>query len=219
MYDNVKNELVSKPEDVQGIAVVMNPDPELAQGLMPDNQIRHFALNHNMIEPFTDGLVRESDLGEGIISYGLSSYGYDIRLGNKFKVFTNVNTTVVDPKAIDKTAFIDIETDVIIIPPNSFILAYSLEKIKMPANAAAIVLSKSTYARAGVICLATPLEPEWEGHVTLEFANTTNLPVKMYAGEGCCQILFLASNPCDTTYADRGGKYMHQAAEPVLGKA
>lgn len=191
---------------------------ETMTGLMPDNQIDYYSVAHNMISPYYGKLIREES-DKKVISYGLSSYGYDLRLGYKFKIFTNVNNCLVDPKEIDQKAFCEAEGDHIIIPPNSFILAHSLEKITMPPNVTGLVLSKSTYARAGINCLATPLEAGWSGYVTLEFANTTSLPVKMYAGEGCCQVLFFASHECDTTYADRGGKYMNQPAEPVLGKA
>ena len=150
-----------------------------------------------------------------IISYGLSSYGYDLRLGNKFKVFTNVNSTVINPKAFDKRSFVDIEGDVCIVPPNSFVLGASLERIVMPKDVTGVVLGKSTYARCGIDCLATPLEAGWEGHVTLEFANTTPLPAMLFAGEGCCQVLFLKGDPCDVTYAMRNGKYQNQEEGPV----
>lgn len=198
--------------------IVRMPDPKTSTGLMPDNQITYFAEKEDMIVPFSSELIRVDEDGGNVISYGLSSYGYDVRLGNKFKIFTNVNNSLIDPKNIDVNAFINVEGDYIIIPPNSFILAYSLEKIKMPDHVTGLVLSKSTYARAGINCLATPLEPGWEGHITLEYSNNTNLPVKMYAGEGCCQVLFFAANPCDVTYEDRSGKYMNQPAEPVIGK-
>lgn len=150
-----------------------------------------------------------------IISYGLSSYGYDLRLGNKFKVFTNVNTTVINPKNFDKRSFVDFEGDVCIVPPNSFVLGASLERLTMPPNVTGVVLGKSTYARCGIDCLATPLEAGWEGHVTLEFANTTPLPAMLFAGEGCCQVLFLEGAACDVTYAMRNGKYQNQEAGPV----
>lgn len=150
-----------------------------------------------------------------VISFGLSSYGYDFRLGNKFKIFTNVNNSIVDPKNFDTSAFVDFEGDVCIIPPNSFVLASTLEKVNMPRNVTGVVLGKSTYARCGISCLATPLEAGWSGHVTLEFANTTPLPAKLYAGEGCCQVVFYAGEAPLVSYADRGGKYMNQAAEPV----
>ena len=150
-----------------------------------------------------------------IISYGLSSYGYDLRCGNKFKIFTNVNSTVINPKNFDNKSFVDYEGDVCIIPPNSFVLAASMERIVMPRDVTGVVLGKSTYARCGIDCLATPLEAGWEGHVTLEFANTTPLPAMLYAGEGCCQVLFLQGDRCITSYADRNGKYQNQEEGPV----
>lgn len=154
-----------------------------------------------------------------IVSYGLSSYGYDLRCGNKFKIFTNVNSTVIDPKKFDEKSFVEFEGDICIIPPNSFVLCASLERIKMPKDVTGVVLGKSTYARTGISCLATPLEAGWEGYVTLEFANTTPLPAMLYAGEGCCQVLFFkGSIPCEVSYADRGGKYNNQAAGPVTAR-
>ncbi len=171
-----------------------------------------------MIEPFVPGQVRSVD-DKKIVSYGTSSYGYDIRCGHKFKIFTNVNCAEVDPKNLDSRSFIDVEindNEYILVPPNSFVLTYSLERFRMPKNVTGVVLGKSTYARTGLICLATPLEAEWEGHVTLEFANSTPLPVRLYAGEGCAQVLFFEGEPCITTYAARGGKYQGQGAEVVL---
>jgi dCTP deaminase len=190
-----------------------------------------------MIEPFVDHQVKEelhmyerpmnNGLGgialipipgthKKVVSYGLSSYGYDLRIGNKFKIFTNINSTVIDPKNFDERNFVEFEGDVCIIPPNSFVLAYSLEKIRMPRNVTGNVLGKSTYARCGISCLATPLEAGWEGHVTLEFANTTPLPAKLYAFEGAAQIEFFeGSDACEVSYADRKGKYMDQEAAPV----
>lgn len=188
-------------------------------GLLPDWEIKYHVEDYGMIEPFSNELVRINEVGEKVISYGLSSYGYDIRLGNKFKIFTNINNAVVDPKADDPKAYVEVESDTIIIPPNSFILAHSLERFKMPDDVLGLVTSKSTYARNGNICIATPLEPGWEGYITLEFANTTPTAIKMYAGEGCAQVLFIKSARCDVSYADRGGKYMNQPAEPVPGKA
>lgn len=170
-----------------------------------------------MIEPFTNRCVREEE-GKKIISYGLSSYGYDLRIGNKFKIFTNINSTVINPKDFDKRSFVDFEGDVCIIPPNSFVLAASLEYIRMPRNVTGVVLGKSTYARTGIVCIATPLEAEWEGHVTLEFANTTPLPAMLFANEGAAQVLFFDGEECLTSYADRGGKYQCQEAGPVLPK-
>lgn len=188
-------------------------------GLLPDWEISHRSITDGMIEPFVGSLVRVNEQGEKVISYGLSSYGYDIRLGNKFKIFTNVNNAVVDPKQDDPRAYVEVESDTIIIPPNSFILAHSVERFKIPSDVLGLVMSKSTYARNGNVCIATPLEPGWEGYITLEFANTTPTAIKMYAGEGCAQVLFMKSTECDVSYADRGGKYMNQPAEPVTGKA
>ena len=171
-----------------------------------DKWIRKMALEHGMIEPFEDRQVRQ-----GVVSYGLSSYGYDIRVADEFKVFTNINSTVVDPKNFDEKSFVDIESDVCVIPPNSFALARTVEYFRVPRDVLVICLGKSTYARCGIIVNVTPLEPGWEGHVTLEFSNTTPLPAKIYANEGACQFLFLKGNePCETSYADRAGKYMGQ---------
>lgn len=163
-----------------------------------------------MIEPFAAGQVREQD-GRRVISYGTSSYGYDVRCGRHFKIFTNINSTIVDPKAFDPSSFVDMEGDVCIIPPNSFALAATVEYFRIPRNVLTVCLGKSTYARCGIIVNVTPLEPEWEGHVTLEFSNTTPLPAKIYANEGACQFLFLKGDrPCEVSYADRAGKYMRQ---------
>ena len=174
-----------------------------------------------MISPFMENQVRKTDDGNKVISYGVSSYGYDIRAGFKYKVFTNVNSAVVDPKDLDPKSFINVELDkvgdYIIIPPNSFILTHSLEHLNMPRNVTGVVLGKSTYARAGITTLCTPLECGWSGYVTLEFQNTSSLPCKFYAGEGCCQVLFFEGNRiCQTSYADRDGKYMNQPADVVL---
>ena len=175
-----------------------------------DKWIRRMAQAHGMIEPFEPGQVREAN-GHRIVSYGTSSYGYDIRCSNEFKIFTNINSTIVDPKAFDAGSFVDFGGDVCIIPPNSFALARTVEYFRIPRNVLTICLGKSTYARCGIIVNVTPLEPEWEGHVTLEFSNTTPLPAKIYANEGACQFLFLQGNePCEVTYADRAGKYMGQ---------
>ena len=171
------------------------------------------AEEHAMIEPFEAGQVRYSEAGEKLVSYGTSSYGYDVRCSPEFKVFTNVHSVVVDPKNFDEKSFIDIHSDVCIIPPNSFALARTVEYFKIPRDVLTICLGKSTYARCGIIVNVTPLEPEWEGHVTLEFSNTTNLPAKIYAGEGVAQMLFFQSLPddvCETSYKDRGGKYQGQ---------
>src|SRR5579871_416304 len=171
-----------------------------------DRWIRKAALERGMINPFSEKQVRE-----GVISYGLSSYGYDLRVADEFKIFTNVNTTVVDPKNFDERSFVTVRSDVCIVPPNSFALARSVEYFKIPREVLTICVGKSTYARCGIIVNVTPLEPEWEGHVTLEFSNTTNLPAKIYANEGVAQMLFLESDEiCETSYADRGGKYQGQ---------
>jgi len=171
-----------------------------------DRWIKKMALEHGMIEPFEDRQVRQ-----GVISYGLSSYGYDIRVADEFKVFTNINSTVVDPKNFDARSFVDVKADICIIPPNSFALAKTVEYFRIPRDVLVICLGKSTYARCGIIVNVTPLEPGWEGHVTLEFSNTTPLPAKVYANEGACQFLFLQGNePCEVSYADRAGKYMGQ---------
>ena len=164
-----------------------------------------------MIDPFSDAQVRKTEKGVSIVSYGLSSYGYDLRVSNEFKVFTNVFNTVVDPKAFDERSFVDLEADICIIPPNSFALARSVEYFRIPRDVLAICLGKSTYARCGIIVNVTPLEPEWEGHVTLEISNTTPLPARIYAQEGLAQIIFIGgSEICETSYADRTGKYMGQ---------
>ena len=168
------------------------------------------AESHGMIEPFEPGQVREQN-GQRIVSYGTSSYGYDIRCADEFKIFTNINSTIVDPKNFDENSFVDIKSDVCIIPPNSFALARTIEYFRIPRNVLTICLGKSTYARCGIIVNVTPFEPEWEGFVTLEFSNTTPLPAKIYAGEGACQFLFLkADSMCETSYKDRKGKYMGQ---------
>ena len=163
-----------------------------------------------MIEPFEAGQVRENEKGK-IVSYGTSSYGYDVRCSDEFKIFTNINSAIVDPKAFDNGSFIDVQSDVCIIPPNSFVLARTVEYFRIPRNVLTICVGKSTYARCGIIVNVTPLEPEWEGHVTLEFSNTTNLPAKIYANEGVAQMLFLgADEECAVSYKDRAGKYMGQ---------
>lgn len=163
-----------------------------------------------MIAPFAPQQVRSVD-GKRIVSYGTSSYGYDVRCANEFKIFTNINSTIVDPKAFDEKSFVDFTGDVCIIPPNSFALARTIEYFRIPRTVLTICLGKSTYARCGIIVNVTPLEPEWEGHVTLEFSNTTPLPAKIYAGEGCAQMLFFESDEvCEVSYRDRGGKYQGQ---------
>ena len=175
-----------------------------------DHWIRRMATEHGMIEPFEPGQVRENDGGK-IVSYGTSSYGYDVRCSSHFKVFTNINSAVVDPKGFDERSFVNVESDVCIIPPNSFALASTVEYFRIPRNVLTICLGKSTYARCGIIVNVTPLEPEWEGHITLEFSNTTTLPARIYANEGVAQVVFLESDePCETSYKDRGGKYQGQ---------
>ena len=171
-----------------------------------DRWIRKMALAHGMIEPFEDRQVRE-----GVVSFGLSSYGYDIRVADEFKVFTNVFNTVVDPKKFDPRSFVDIKSDCCIVPPNSFALARTIEYFRIPRDVLTVCLGKSTYARCGIIVNVTPLEPEWEGIVTLEVSNTTPLPARIYAGEGIAQMLFFQSDDaCETSYADRKGKYQKQ---------
>jgi dCTP deaminase len=174
--------------------------------IKPDSWIKRMALDHRMIEPFVEAQVRE-----GVVSYGVSSYGYDIRVADEFKVFTNINNTVIDPKAFDPRSFVDLKAPVCIVPPNSFALARTVEYFRIPRDVLTVCLGKSTYARCGIIVNVTPLEPEWEGHVTLEFSNTTPLPAKVYANEGACQFLFFkGESVCEVSYADRAGKYMGQ---------
>ena len=176
----------------------------------PDTWIRRLSQESAMIEPFEPELVRYVN-DEKVVSYGVSSYGYDVRCAPEFKVFTNVHAGVVDPKCFDPRSYVDIHADQCIIPPNSFVLARTVEYFKIPRDVLVICLGKSTYARCGIIVNVTPLEPEWEGHVTLEFSNTTNLPAKIYANEGVAQMIFLgADEVCATSYADRGGKYQGQ---------
>ena len=171
-----------------------------------DRWIRKMALEHGMIEPFEDRQVRE-----GVVSYGLSSYGYDIRVADHFKVFTNINNTVVDPKNFDPRSFVDLRTEVCIVPPNSFALARSIEYFRIPRDVLTVCLGKSTYARCGIIVNVTPFEPEWEGTATLEISNTTPLPAKIYANEGIAQVLFFQSDePCEVSYSDKKGKYLRQ---------
>lgn len=178
--------------------------------LQSDRWIREQALKEGMIEPFADHLVSEVD-GKRIVSYGLSSYGYDLRVSREFKVFTNINSSIVDPKNFADTAFVDVVADECIIPPNSFALARSVEYFRIPRNVLTLCIGKSTYARCGIIVNVTPFEPEWEGYVTLEISNTTPLPAKIYAMEGLAQVLFYeAAEVCEVSYADRGGKYMGQ---------
>ncbi|HQU14808.1 MAG: dCTP deaminase [Chromatiales bacterium 21-64-14] len=175
-----------------------------------DKWIRRMAEQHGMIDPFEPGQVRENGAGR-LISYGTSSYGYDMRCADEFKIFTNINSAVVDPKNFDSNSFVDVRGKVCIIPPNSFALARTVEYFRIPRNVLTICLGKSTYARCGIIVNVTPLEPEWEGHVTLEFSNTTPLPAKIYADEGVAQVIFLeADEVCEVSYRDRGGKYQAQ---------
>jgi dCTP deaminase len=171
-----------------------------------DRWIKKMALEHGMIEPFEDRQVRA-----GVISYGLSSYGYDIRVADEFKVFTNINSTVVDPKNFDARSFVDIKADICIIPPNSFALAKTVEYFRIPRDVLTVCVGKSTYARCGLIVNVTPFEPEWEGFVTLEISNTTPLPARVYANEGISQVLFFQSDEmCEVSYADKKGKYQKQ---------
>lgn len=175
-----------------------------------DKWIRKMAEEHGMISPFEPKMIREKDGGK-IVSYGTSSYGYDIRCAPEFRVFTNINSTIVDPKAFDPKSFVEFNGDHCIIPPNSFALARTVEFFKIPRNVLTICVGKSTYARCGIIVNVTPFEPEWQGYVTLEFSNTTPLPAKIYAEEGCAQVLFFESDEeCETSYKDRGGKYQDQ---------
>jgi len=175
-----------------------------------DRWIRRMAASAGMIDPFSPQQVRMAD-GHKIVSYGTSSYGYDVRCTDEFKIFTNINSTIVDPKNFDEKSFVDFKGAVCIIPPNSFALASTVEFFRIPRNVLVACLGKSTYARCGIIVNVTPLEPEWEGHVTLEFSNTTPLPAKIYANEGVAQMLFFESDEvCETSYRDRGGKYQGQ---------
>jgi len=177
--------------------------------ILSDQQIRGRA-EQGMIEPFESGQVKEVN-GQRVVSYGTSSYGYDLRVSDEFKIFTNVNNSIVDPKDFCEQSFVDMKTDVCIVPPNSFALARSIEYFRIPRDVLTVCLGKSTYARCGIIVNVTPFEPEWEGHVTLEISNTTPLPAKVYANEGLAQVLFFqADQPCQTSYRDRGGKYQGQ---------
>ena len=176
-----------------------------------DKWIKKMSLEKGMIAPFSENQIRFDNEGNKLISYGVSSFGYDVRCSNEFKVFTNIHSAVVDPKNFDANSFVDIQSDVCVIPPNSFALARTVEYFQIPRKVLTICLGKSTYARCGIIVNVTPLEPEWEGHVTLEFSNTTNLPAKIYAGEGVAQMIFFESDEdCDVSYKDRGGKYQGQ---------
>ena len=173
-----------------------------------DRWIRRMALEHRMIEPFCDGQV-----SEGVISYGVSSYGYDVRVADEFKIFTNVNSSIIDPKNFDHKSFVDYRGDVCIVPPNSFVLGRTVEYFRIPRDVLTVCVGKSTYARCGIVTNVTPLEPEWEGFVTLEISNTTPLPARIYANEGIAQILFFAADAedvCEVSYADKKGKYQKQ---------
>ena len=175
-----------------------------------DAWIRRMAQSHGLIEPFEPKQVREVN-GQKVISFGTSSYGYDIRCAPEFKIFTNINATIVDPKNFDSGSFVDVYSEVCVIPPNSFALARTIEFFRIPRDILTICLGKTTYARCGIIVNVTPLEPEWEGHVTLEFSNTTPLPARIYANEGVAQVIFLQSDEsCEVSYRDRGGKYQGQ---------
>lgn len=179
-------------------------------GIKSDRWIEKMAVEQGMISPFQKTQIRENETGR-IISYGLSSYGYDVRCADEFKLFTNLNSTIVDPKAFDSNSFVDVQSKVCIIPPNSFVLARTIEYFRIPRDVLTICVGKSTYARCGIIVNVTPLEPEWEGHVTLEFSNTTPLPAKIYAHEGVAQFLFLDGDEiCNVSYRDRKGKYQGQ---------
>ena len=193
-----KSEKMLKPK--------VNNNTIMNSGILADHQIRELAQNHGMIEPFI-----ESQKRDGVISYGLSSYGYDARCSEDFKIFTNIDNAMVDPKNFSDKSFVDRKSDVCIIPPNSFALTHTVEYFRIPKDVLVICLGKSTYARCGLIVNVTPLEPGWEGHVTLEISNTTPLPAKVYANEGVAQFLFFkGSAPCEVSYADRAGKYMGQ---------
>jgi dCTP deaminase len=171
-----------------------------------DRWIKKMALEHGMIDPFEERQVRE-----GVVSFGVSSYGYDIRVADEFKIFTNINTTVIDPKNFDPRSFVDLKADICIVPPNSFALARTVEYFRIPRNVLTICLGKSTYARCGIIVNVTPFEPEWEGTATLEISNTTPLPARIYANEGIAQVLFFESDePCEVSYGDKQGKYLKQ---------
>ena len=174
--------------------------------IMSDRWIRKMCIEHKMIDPFEDQQVRK-----GVISYGISSYGYDLRIADEFKIFTNVNSTIVDPKDLNPATMVDFQGPVAIVPPNSFALGRSVEYFRVPRDILCACVGKSTYARCGIITNVTPFEPEWEGYVTLEISNTTPLPAKIYANEGIAQVLFFkGEEPCETSYKDKAGKYQHQ---------
>jgi len=207
-YSNTINNL-SIIHEQHSIALPEHGRPERKVCIMSiqnDRWIREQALQHGMIEPFSEKQVRE-----GVISYGLSSYGYDLRVSDEFKIFTNVNSAIIDPKAFDERSFVSVQAESVIVPPNSFALARSVEYFRIPRDVISICVGKSTYARCGIIVNVTPFEPEWEGYVTLEISNTTPLPARVYANEGLCQILFFrGEEPCEVSYADRKGKYQKQ---------
>lgn len=216
---DVSEETVQRLEDVIGMLkdrTQNDVEPEVqfpkgAPGILPDHEITALA-QAGMIQPFEPVQVSKRD-GQRVLSYGVSSYGYDARVADEFKVFTNTYGTVVDPKNFDERSFVDVRArdGYIVIPPNSFVLGRTIERFRIPRDVLVVCVGKSTYARCGIIVNVTPLEPEWEGHVTLEFSNTTPLPAKLYANEGVCQFLFLRSaSPCKTSYADRKGKYQGQ---------
>lgn len=178
--------------------------------IQADKWIKKMALENRMISPFEEGSVKLID-NKKVVSYGLSSYGYDLRVADEFKIFTNTMNSIIDPKKFDANSFVDVKTDICVVPPNSFALARSIEYFKIPRDILTICLGKSTYARCGIIVNVTPFEPEWEGHVTLEISNTTPLPAKIYANEGLAQVIFFkAQDSCAVSYADRKGKYMKQ---------
>ncbi len=209
MSDILGDDVKKKAGDSAAMRMLKDSADHLP-GIMPDHWIREKSQNEAMIEPFVDGQVRYVN-DEKIISYGLSSYGYDARLADEFMIFTNVDNAIVDPKEFNSKSFVERKGDVCVIPPNSFVLCRTVEYFKIPKDALVICLGKSTYARCGLIVNVTPLEPGWEGHVTLEISNTTPLPAKIYANEGVCQFLFFkGSSSCDVTYDARGGKYMGQ---------
>jgi dCTP deaminase len=197
------------PAVLSPFLLALDPYPgRRCMSIKSDRWIRRMAQDHGMIEPFVDGQVRE-----GAISYGVSSYGYDMRVANEFKIFTNALSAIVDPKHFDDKSFVEFSGDICVVPPNSFALARSVEYFRIPRNVLTICVGKSTYARCGIITNVTPFEPEWEGHVTLEISNTTPLPARVYANEGICQVLFFeadADDVCQTSYADKKGKYQAQ---------
>jgi dCTP deaminase len=194
-------------------AAVFHRKKGKTMSIKSDKWIRRMVEQHGMIDPFEPSLIRETG-GQKIVSYGTSSYGYDIRCADEFRVFTNINSTIVDPKQFDPKSFVEVSGQgYCVIPPNSFALARTVEYFRIPRNVLTVCLGKSTYARCGIIVNVTPFEPEWEGYVTLEFSNTTPLPAKIYANEGCAQVLFFEADEddvCETSYKDRGGKYQGQ---------